>query len=341
MSSNLLVSPDGLLIHRVAQPLIKVDQIVVPQNVIDGILTALHLKLQHPTAYQLMKAFSRYFFTLNLEKSVSAVSKSCHQCTSIKDVPKSLISQSSSEPPSHVGVNFASDIIKRYNQKILVIRETTTSYTLAEHIQSETIPEVRSALIKLCFLLKPSKISSIKIRLDPAPAHQSMFKNIAKDSALIKNNIVLELGRSVNPNKNATIDKAIRELHRELVSIKPNGAPVSSIELSEAIANLNSRIRVTGISAHEHWTQRDQVTNEQLPIVDRDMIMKQYQRRIDNHHSSEVSKAPGKHPLPSPKVKVGSLVYIYSDRDKSAARQRYLVTEVNDEGLHKLRKFTS
>lgn len=341
MARKLIMSADGLLVHRSIKPLTCIDQIVVPQSVTDGILTALHLKLQHPTSHQLVKAFSRYFYCLNLDQAVSMVSKSCHHCNSIKDVPKSLIEQSTSDPPSHVGVNYAADIIKRCKQKIFIIRETTTSYTLAEFINDETKKEVTSALVRLCNIMKPSKLSPIKVRLDPAPAHQSMLTKIASDTVLNQNNITLELGRSLNPNKNPVVDKAIRELHRELVSVNPTGGPVSSMELSRAVACLNSRIRATGMSAYEHWTQRDQETGDQLPLDDREIILQQHHRRIANHHSSEKSKAAGRVALPSPKISVGSLVYLYADRDKTVPRQRYIVTELGEDGCYRLRKFTS
>lgn len=340
LSSNILVSADGLLVHRLVKPLVAHDQIVVPEQVVDGLLTALHLKLQHPTSHQLTQMFSRYFYILNLETSVSAVSKSCYHCASIREVPKSLIEQSTSDPPSNVGSNYAADIIKRCKQLIFVIRETTTSYTLAEHIQSETAKEVTSIMIKLCNILKPSKLSPIKVKLDPAPAHKSMFLQSSNDSELTRNNISLELGRSVNPNKNPIIDKCIKELHREILNIKPSGGSITPLQLSEAVASLNGRIRSPGMSSHELWTQRDQVSGDQLPLNDMELIIQQYQRRSSNHQSSEKSKAGNRPTLPSPKVKVGSLVYIHTDRDKTEARQRYMVTDINAEG-YKLRKFTS
>lgn len=340
-SKKLIISSDGLLVHRIVKPLQITDQIVVPENVTEGILTALHLRLQHPTAHQLVKAFNRYFYCLNLNEVASQVSKSCYHCNSIKDVPKSFIEQSSCEPPSHVGINYAADIIRRCKQKIFILRETTTSYTLAQMINNETKAEVTSALIHLCNIMKPSKLAPIKVRLDPAPAHQSMFNNISKDTLLSYNNITLELGRSVNPNKNPVIDRAIKEFHRELITINKSGGPVTSTEMSQAVACLNSRIRSTGMSAYELWTQRDQETGDQLPINDRDLIMQQNSRRKANHHCSAKSKANGRLPLPSPKVSIGNIVYLYSDRDKTAPRQRYIITEICNNGNLKLRKFTS
>lgn len=341
LSANILVARDGLLVRRLVKPLVACEQIVIPEQTLQGILTALHLKLNHPTSHQLTQVFSRYFYAITTDKLITEVTKSCHHCSSIKDIPSSLISQSTSDPPSAVGSNYSADIIKRCKQKIFIIRETTTSFTLAEHINNETAEEVSSAMIKLSNILKPSKLGSIKIKLDPAPAHKSMFQRISNYSDLTRNNISLELGRCLNPNKNPTIDKCIRELHREILNVKPSGGPITPLELSEAVASLNGRIRSSGMSAYEQWTQRDQVSGDQLPIDDRKLILEQHQRRIKNHSVSERSKARGRPAHPTPKVNIGSLVYVYKDRDKTEARPRYMVCGFTDDGLVSLRRFSA
>ena len=149
----------------------------------------------------------------------------------------------------------------------------------------------------------------------------------------MKNNINIELGRSLNPNKNPIIDKCISELHTEILNIKSSGGPITSLELSEAIANLNGRIRTPGMSAYEQWTQRDQVSGEQLPINDRKLILEKHRQRVQNHAASEKSKSKGKPALPTPKIDIGTLVYVYADRDKTEARPRYMVCGFIDQGL--------
>ena len=166
-----------------------------------------------------------------------------------------------------------------------------------------------------------------------------MYNSLKADNILTRSNIKIELGRILNKNKNPVVDKAIRELVRELLILNPIGGTISPAQLSQAIANLNCRYRKSGLSAHELWTQRDQITNEQLPISDREVILQQYHTRIQNHPHSQKSKAHGEPPHPTPKVQVGSLVFTYSDRNKLFARMRYLVTSVKGNNL-KLRKFT-
>ena len=340
LSAEVLLAYDGLLVqHYTPQLSPVIERIVVPQQVLHGILTVLHLRLSHPTAHQLSKAFARYFFALNVDKAIAEITKGCHPCASIKDVPRAMVEESTDDPPSSVGGKFAADIIKRCSQKIFIIRESVTSYTLAELIPDETVASVTESLIKQCNLLRPSPSAKIVVRLDPAPAHQSIVKNLCNNSLLTKSNIDIELGRTLNKNKNPVIDKGIKEMHRELLILQPTGGPISASQLSQAIANLNSRYRRSGLSSHELWTQRDQTTGEQLPIKDRELILNQYAIRNENHKHSQKSKAHGKPFRPSPDITVGSLVYLYQDRDKVTARQRYLVTNISGDDVI-LRKFT-
>ena len=168
--------------------------------------------------------------------------------------------------------------------------------------------------IKLCNIFRPSTHTDVIVRVDPAPAHKSLFNLLPNSGSLNRNNIKLEIGRSINPNKNPIADKAIREIHREILILQPSGGPVSETILSQAVGNLNTRYRASGLSAQEMWTQRDQLTGDQLPIDDQKLITAQHDRRLLNHQHSEKSKSAGKGKHPTPEVSIGSLVYIYTDR---------------------------
>jgi hypothetical protein len=76
------------------------------------------------------------------------------------------------------------------------------------------------------------------------------------------------------------------------------------------------------------WSQRDQFSNEQIPLQEQDIIMKQNEQRRSNHAHSEKSKAPVVEFRTPERITVGDLVYLYSDRNKTRARDRYLVVEV-------------
>ncbi|KAK2548508.1 hypothetical protein P5673_031291 [Acropora cervicornis] len=53
-----------------------------------------------------------------------------------------------------------------------------------------------------------------------------------------------------------------------------------------------------------------------------------HNQRLINHPHSMKSKAPLALPCPTPDIEVGDLIYIHSDSNKSRARDRYLVTNV-------------
>ena len=341
ISSKVVLSPEGTLVVRHVEPLQPVrERIVVPQQVLYGVLAALHLRLNHPTNHQMHKVFQRYFFALNVEDALKRTSEFCHQCSALKDIPKALKHQSTNPSPDVIGNLYAADIIKRYGQSILVLRECVSSYTLADIIINETVPEVAQGLVRLCSVMRPSQIIPITIRVDPAAAHRSLFEDTRKNSILKAQNINLELGRVMNKDKNPVAEKAIRELGREILLLSPDGVQVSSTILACSVANLNSRVRASGLSAHETFTQRDQNTGEQLPIDDQVLIISQHKRRVDNHQHSERSKAGNKPPHPVADLSIGSLVYRYDDGSKVKARPKYIVI-ARDGKIIYLKRFAS
>ena len=119
------------------------------------------------------------------------------------------------------------------------------------------------------------------------------------------------------------------ELEEEVLKQEPGGGPLTNLSLAIAVARLNTRIRNTGLSAREFWTQRNQYTHEQIPISDQDILEKKYHLRAENHSHSENSKYHGGKFHTPPRVAVGDLVYLISDKDKLRARNLYLVTSVD------------
>ncbi len=119
------ISRDGLLVVRRDEPLSPTrEAIIVPRQVLDGLLVALHIKLGHPTRHQLRLSFQRGFYALDLERTLTRVTESCHLCASLKTIPPSLQEQTTSDPPECPGISFAADVLKRARQVILMVRET-------------------------------------------------------------------------------------------------------------------------------------------------------------------------------------------------------------------------
>ena len=254
---------------------------------------------------------------------------------SLLKLPQTLIDQSTTHLPDAIGVTFAADVIKRNRQLIFVIRETVSSYTSTCVVESERHDALLDCIVRLCVEFRPLDGPPAIIRVDPAPG----FIALVDDPTLQRLGICLEVGRIKNPNKNPVAEKAVLEVEDELLRQEPCGGPVSSLSLPIATAQLNSRIRGRGLSAREIWFQRDQFSNEQLPISDRAIISEQHHSRLQNHEHSQISKSPrGKDAL-VPMIQVGDLVYIISDRSKSQARDRYLVTSIDNNWCY-IRKFS-
>ena len=97
------------------------------------------------------------------------------------------------------------------------------------------------------------------------------------------------------------------------------------------------------MSSREMFMQRDQFSNIQIPVNDIHLIQSQYDAKCKNHAFSERAKAP-KVKSNSPQkycssFRKGDLVYLYDDRNKFKARDRYLIVEINDEWCT-INKFT-
>lgn len=327
---------DGVVVVRQDVPFAPSRElIVVPRQVLDGLLTAIHLKLSHPSKNQLKVVVRRSFFALDLDSTIERVTDMCHVCASLKKVPTTLTEQTSTDAPDAVGISFAADVIKRNRQLIFVVRETVTSYTSTCVIENERHDALRDSLARLCMELRPIDGPSAVVRVDPAPG----FIALVDDPTLQRLGISIEIGRIKNANKNPVAEKAVAEVEDEILRQEPGGGTVSPLLLAVATSRLNSRIRSRGLSAREMWFQRDQFTNAQLPIADRILITEQQQSRERNHPHSELAKAPRGREASTHTIHVGDLVYITSDRNKSSARDRYLVTSVEDRWCF-IRKFS-
>lgn len=317
------IAKDGLLVVRRDQLFLPSrDCIVVPRGIVDGLLTSLHLQLSHPSFNQLKAVVNRYFYALDMDAALHRITSACHQCASLRTIPPVVTQQSTSDPPEVVGISFAADVIRRARQLILLLRETTTSYTATCFIDDERHGSLRDGLIRLCVGLHPLDGPPAVVRTDAAPG----FRAILNDQRLKQLRISLEIGDVKNPNKNPVAEHAIRELEDEMLRMDPSGGPMSAVDLSVATARLNARVRTRGLSAREMWFQRDQFTGDQLPISDADLIIKQHELRLSNHSASARSKVPSGRLPPLEDIEVGDIIYLRSDRDKSHTRFRYLVT---------------
>ena len=98
--NNVTIAKDGLRVVKIHEPKKHTqERIVMSRQVLDGVITALHIKLAHPTAHQLKIVAKRYFDALDIDSAIDRITTSCHQCISLKTLPKFTDEQTTSDPP--------------------------------------------------------------------------------------------------------------------------------------------------------------------------------------------------------------------------------------------------
>ena len=176
------IAKDSLLVVPRTDPLSPITElIVVPCSALDGLITALHVRLDHPTAHQLNLAMKRHFYALDMTKAIDRVRDTCHTCNSLRNLPQSLLNQATNDPPAVVGISFAADVLRRSKQFILVLRDTSTSFTSTCIIPDEKTATLRDNLSTLFVALHSPDGSPAAIRVDPA----SGFRALKNDPALL------------------------------------------------------------------------------------------------------------------------------------------------------------
>ena len=86
---------DGLLVVKRNEPLAPTREcIVVPRQVLEGLLTALHIQLCHPSSNQLKADTKRCLYALDIDKAIDRVTQACHQCAVLRQTQKARKEQS-------------------------------------------------------------------------------------------------------------------------------------------------------------------------------------------------------------------------------------------------------
>ena len=318
------ISDSGLLIHRKPNAYGRdYELIIVPQNLAAGLISALHVRLGHPTKTAFKKLWDRHFFAIYADDHIDNCTKSCFLCSSLQKLPSELFTQSSTPLPAKIGVSYSADVISRENQKILILFDQFSSFVTGQIISDEKQESLQQGLIQLSMPFK--HIEGCVIRVDNA----SGFVSLKNDELLRSVGITLDFGRIKNKNQNPTVDKIIQELENEIKRLAPNGGRISSATLAIALSNTNYKIRLTGLSANEVMMKRDHVTNEPLSFDDDKLSELRYNNRVQNHQYSELSKSTGSSPAIETVVEIGDIVHVKNEGSKHRIRDFYLVTYVN------------
>ena len=169
------IARDGLLVEKRDVPFSPSRECnVIPRDILHGILTSLHLQLNHPSCHQLRTVVNRYFYALDIYKAIDNVSNVCLHCASLRKTPRTVIDQSTSYPPVAIGVSFAAVVMRREHQFVLVVRECLTSFTYAVIIDNERADTLRDGILTLCLELRPLDGPPAVVRTDPAPGFEAL-----------------------------------------------------------------------------------------------------------------------------------------------------------------------
>ena len=140
-------------------------------------------------------------------------------------------------------------------------------------------------------------------KVGPTLGMQSLYKQ----QSLKNMTIMLDFGESRNKNKRASIDKIIQELENELIKITKPQSRISLNCLSLSVANLNSHIRATGLSAYTQWIGRNQYSKCQLRFSDQSLI--------EQHFYRGMQTTANLYPAPSQQTSRLAQLYISSMRN--------------------------
>lgn len=317
----LFVAKDGLI--QVKQPDlihdINYNAISVPVAYCSSLVQSLHLKLNHPSSYQLNKIMSRQFYCPGLPTIINEISANCNICIRLKTLPKE-IREFSTSPTECFGKHFSADVMIEKGQKILVCREKLSQFTLTKIISDETAENLEAALISLISDYVPD--TGCIVQVDAATGFQALADGKSKFLGKLK--ISLDIGRINNRQKNPVAENTIKEIRKEWLRFKPNGDLLNDSELAIITSIINSRIRSNGLAPKEVLLKRSIHDHKPISIDDSHESLAQFERRTLANEKIALKDSLKLNKVVE-NVNVGDLVFLKNDLSKSRAREEYIV----------------
>ena len=319
---DLQISSQGLItVSHTQESGVKSQAIVVPTSMYPGLVHAIHIKTMHASKQQMFRLMSRYFYTPGHQRVISEVVDRCHTCLSLKQLPKELFPETTGEILGF-GSHFACDVMVRNRQKVLLIREKLSQFTMGRILERETADEILNALIMLIADFIPDY--GTVIRTDNAPQFQKLSSLDAEsESWLRKFNIKLELGSTFNSNKNPIAENMVKEVHKEINKAGFLNEQINDIQLMVVLKNINSRVRDRGLSAKEMCFMRDQATNKNIVQNDVDLRQTQHEKRIASHNKANNDEGID--------VDVGDHVMIKDQISKLKPREKFVIVSQSED----------
>ena len=179
---KLFIDTDGLILVKNPEGRINNAAISVPPSLFHGLVNALHIKFDHPSKSQLSSIVQRYFYTPGWRSIIEEITTNCHQCSTLKMLPKILLDDSTTAPHG-IGTHLAADVVERNTQKILVVRDTLSQFIKTAIIPNQTTDTLRQALLSLVLDMLPDMGTTI--RVDGATAFQALERESKTNGSLL------------------------------------------------------------------------------------------------------------------------------------------------------------
>jgi len=293
----------------------QLEKIVIPTPLLPSLLWHMHNSENHPAKTQLRAKFDKMFYGIMVQQQLDSIYEECFQCKIQAHLPKTAPTHTTCAKVEHPGHYFHADVIRREKQKILIITDQFSTLSTANLIPSEQQQDLKTAIINLT---SPVRLSpSITIRTDNATGFQALLKDIELQDLGIK----IELADPHNPNANAVVDKACRELEQEINKLQPQGGQITAATLAKATLLLNAKLRRKDkLSATEIHFARNQATSANLMLDDSEIRKSQ----ISNRHTTVVTPANNN-------IKEGDTVMLAANPPKHTTRDLFLVTATENQ----------
>ena len=321
---SLFVATDGLIQVKVADIAHNIDYqpIVVPNVYVASVIQSLHLKLSHPSPYQLHKHMARHFFAIGMAKSINNITSSCDTCSRLKILPKQ-VHKSTTAKNDTFGTNFSADILIEKGQHILLCREKLSQFSTTCFLENESKQCIEQGIIASLIDMIPD--GGAVIQVDAGPGLVALEND--KNSSLNSLNIKLDIGRIHNKHKNPIAENAIKEFRKEWLRLKPNGSSLSELDRAKITAIMNKRIRLNGLAPKEFVFKRSMKNHSPLSVDDGYEGDQQFNRRTESNANQLLRDSTKKKIPVEQNLKIGDLVYIIADLSKSRSREQYIVVK--------------
>ena len=174
-ANNMSIAKDGcMIVLKRDQHLISRELVVIPDDVSLGLIYAMHINLNHPSAFQLSKILDTKFFILDKEAKVKEVTESCTLCCSVSKIPREIESFKPNLMPDHPGQSFTADVAKIDKKNVMVSVENFSGFLNTSFINSEKAQDLLDGLILAISPLRSSLPTNV--RVDQAAGFKSLSK---------------------------------------------------------------------------------------------------------------------------------------------------------------------